>query len=75
MGGIWDITREETPIYNWYNNTYKLRNRIVHGGYFPTFYEADIAIISAMEFSEYIFNRVRTKKKVYSKLNEYFKQI
>lgn len=75
IGGIWDITREETPICNWYNNTYKLRNRIVHGGYFPTFYEADIAIISAMEFREYIFNRVRTKKKVYSKLNEYFKQI
>lgn len=75
IGGIWDINREETPIYNWYNNTYKLRNRIVHGGYFPTFKETDIAISAAMEFREYIFKRVRINKKVYSKLNEYFKQI
>lgn len=73
IGGIWDITRKETPICNWYNNTYKMRNKIVHGGYFPTFNETDIAISAAMEFREYIFKRVREKKKVYSKLNEYFK--
>lgn len=46
---------------------------IVQCGYFPTFYETDIAIISAMEFRKYIFNRVRKNKKVHSKLNEYFK--
>lgn len=73
IGGTWDVTRQETPICNWYNDTYKMRNKIVHGGYFPTFKETDIAISAAMEFREYIFKRVREKKKIYSKLNEYFK--
>ncbi len=73
LGGTWDTTRQETPICNWYNDTYKMRNKIVHAGYFPTFKETDIAISAAMEFREYIFKRVREKKKVYSKLNEYFK--
>ncbi len=73
IGGTWDITREETPIYNWYNDTYNMRNKIVHGGYFPTFKETDNAISAATEFREYIFNRIREKKKEYSKLNEYFK--
>lgn len=27
IGGVWDITREETPIGKWYNNTYKIRNK------------------------------------------------
>lgn len=75
IGGIWDITRKETPIYNWYNDTYKMRNKIIHGGYFPTFNETDIAISAAMEFREYIFKRVRENKRVYSKLNEYFNKI
>ena len=73
IGGTWDVTREGTPILDWYNNTYKMRNKIVHGGYFPTFKETDIAISSAMEFREYIFKRVKANKKEYTKLNEYFK--
>lgn len=72
IGGIWDVTREGTPIKFWYDNTYKMRNKIVHGGYYPTFEETDLAIHAAMEFRDFIFQRIRTKKNTYSKLNEYF---
>ena len=73
IGGIWDTTKEGTAIYNWYNKTYKMRNKVVHSGYFPTFSEADMAIGAALEFRKYLLERVRKNNKTYTKLNKYFK--
>lgn len=73
IGGTWDITLEGTPINSWYKNTYILRNKIVHGGYYPTFEETSLAIYAAMEFRKFIFKRLRVNKNKYSKLNTYFR--
>ena len=64
IGGTWDVTREETPIWNWYYKTYKTRNKIVHAGYYPTFEEACSAIDSAKE--------LRKNKIKYLRLNNHF---
>lgn len=70
IGGLWDITKKGTPIWGWYYNTYKKRNRVVHGGYLPDFEEAYIAINSAMEFRGYIIERIRENNQ-YVRLNDY----
>ena len=72
IGGTWDVTREETPIWNWYHKTYKIRNKIVHAGYYPTFEEVCLAIDSAKEFRNCILERVRKNKSKYLRLNDYF---
>lgn len=73
LGGTWDISLKETPINNWYKNTYILRNKVVHGGYYPTFEETNLALCAAMEFRKFIFKRLRVNKNKYSKLNTYFR--
>ncbi|TQI71200.1 hypothetical protein JM79_2127 [Gramella sp. Hel_I_59] len=35
LGGNWDLTLEYSEVTNWYNRTYKIRNRIVHSGFEP----------------------------------------
>ena len=72
LGGTWDRTKKGTKINSWYVNTYKIRNKIVHNGYYPNFNEVTLAIDSAMEFSDFIFNRIRKNKTRYQKLNSYF---
>lgn len=72
LGGTWDRTKKGTKINSWYDNTYIIRNKIVHNGYYPNFNEVTLAIDSAMEFSDFIFNRIRKNKTRYQKLNSYF---
>lgn len=72
LGGTWDRTKEGTKINSWYINTYNIRNKIVHNGYYPNFNEATLAIDSAMKFSDFIFNQIRKNKTKYPKLNSYF---
>lgn len=72
LGGSWDRTKEGTKINSWYINTYNIRNKIVHTGYYPNFNEVTLAIDSAMEFSDFIFNQIRKNKTKYPKLNSYF---
>lgn len=72
LGGTWDITRSGTPIQEWYDDTYRIRNKIVHTGYYPTFKETDLAINAAMRFRDFIFDRVRANKTEYARLNGYF---
>lgn len=72
LGGSWDKTKEGTKINSWYINTYNIRNKIVHNGYYPNFNEVTLAIDSAMKFSDFIFNQIRKNKTKYPKLNSYF---
>lgn len=72
LGGTWDITRSGTAIQEWYDDTYSMRNKIVHAGYYPTFEETDLSINAAMKFRGFIFYRVRANKTKYARLNEYF---
>ncbi len=54
IGGSWDITANSTIVNKWYNEGYNLRNRIVHGGYFPEKHEAYTSITSTFKLHDYI---------------------
>ena len=62
IGGNWSTAKG--PISNWFNRTYRLRHKVVHGGYLPSIKEASSALEGAFEFHNFIFDRlaeVRTK--------------
>lgn len=72
LGGSWDVTKSDSEIGKWYENTYELRNRATHRGRIPSFGEADSAIYNAIEFRKFVVDRVKANKKKYPKLDEYF---
>lgn len=72
LGGNWDVTKDTTEIGKWYKNTYEIRNRATHRGRIPTFKEADKAIYDAIEFRQFIVNRIKTNKKKYPAINKFF---
>lgn len=72
LGGCWDVTKSDSEIGKWYENTYELRNRVIHRGRIPSFSEADSAIYDAIEFRKYVVNRIKSNKKKYQKLDEFF---
>lgn len=72
VGGNWDLNKESSKPNLWYEFTYKLRNRIIHSGYMPSFKEADEAVYNAIEFKLWVVKQVRSKKKKYPKISEYF---
>lgn len=72
LGGNWDVTKDTTEIGKWYKNTYEIRNRATHKGRIPTFKEADKAIYDAIEFRQFIVNRIKTNKKKYPAINKFF---
>jgi|GEM_PF-1615031 putative uncharacterized protein SCO4630 len=71
IGGTWDLTKEGTEVNSWYTTTYKMRNKIVHGGYYPSFNETKDAIDKAVEFRKFIFDRIKANKTKYSILDDY----
>lgn len=72
LGGSWDVTKDTTKVGKWYKNTYKLRNKAIHRGRIPTFQEVNQAISDAIEFRQFVVERINANKKKYPKLNEYF---
>ncbi len=73
LGGNWDVNKRNTPIGEWYENTYQIRNKAIHKGYIPTFQEADEALNCALDFKKFIVERIKKNTKKFRKLNEYFK--
>lgn len=73
LGGSWDFTRNNTPIYNWYEYTYLLRNKIVHGARRIEYKEAYDSIKYANEFLSWINSLIKQKKKQYVDLYEFIK--
>ena len=73
LGGSWDFTRNNTPIYNWYEYTYMLRNKIVHGSRRIEYKGADDSIKYANEFLSWINSLIKQKKKQYIDLYEFIK--
>lgn len=71
IGGTWDLTKEDTEVNSWYTTTYKMRNKIVHGGYYPSFNETKDAIDKAVEFRKFIFDRIKANKTKYPILDDY----
>lgn len=65
IGGTWDVTVTKKPVGTWYKDTYLLRNKVLHDGYFPTIEEAWYAIDAGIELRQYVARLLHSKKKKY----------
>jgi hypothetical protein len=72
FGGVWSVEKHGTPVADWFTKTYRLRNRIVHAGYAPTFFEASAALEAAGDMISFIVTRVRAASKRYPSLQPFF---
>ena len=71
IGGVWDITLERSRIYQWYTETYTLRNRVAHAGYTPSHDEAHGSHSAAVAFREYVVDLINKANDPYRKLVKY----
>jgi hypothetical protein len=62
LGGNWPLDGTG-PVANWFHKCYRLRHRVVHGGYSPTRLEAQTAIDATFSLSLYCWDRLVAKKK------------
>ena len=65
LGGIWDVTKPDSIIKEWYDKCYSLRNRVIHIGYGPALQETKLAVNGARNFALYITDLIRQRKKEY----------
>ncbi|MDE1550068.1 hypothetical protein, partial [Jeotgalibaca caeni] len=72
LGGNWNIKNETTAVGKWYKNTYLLRNRAIHVGKIPDFSESSEALHDAIEFRQFVLERVVANKRKYPTLRNYF---
>lgn len=59
IGGDFNIDDKETRVGQWWENTYCIRNKIVHEGYHPMFSECDNAIYHATDVIQYIIELIQ----------------
>lgn len=62
LGGNWDITKSGKPLHEWYENSYLLRNRIVHGGYMPEMNEVFKSMNASYDFINYVIDLMNKSK-------------
>jgi len=67
FGGNWNLAGSG-PVATWYAGTYRLRNRVSHGGYIPQFQESLEAIESACIFQSFLAERIKINKERYPNL-------
>lgn len=72
LGGRWDVNNAASPLGSWYANTYQLRNRVVHGGYAPTQYEAKVAIDAAGALRNHVISLIHQVRAEFRDLRNYF---
>ena len=72
LGGKWKTDDVHSICGRWYRQTYELRNRVVHGGYFPTVLEARTAITAVQDFRIYVVSLLGQKKKAFPHLAQHF---
>lgn len=62
LGGNWDITKSGKPLHEWYENSYLLRNKIVHGGYMPEMNEVFKSMNASYDFINYVIDLMNKSK-------------
>ncbi|MEW2178238.1 hypothetical protein AB0890_18130, partial [Streptomyces sp. NPDC005406] len=67
LGGNWSLDGTG-PVANWFHKCYRLRHRVVHGGYIPTRLEAQAAIDATLSLSNYCWDRLVAKKKKFPRV-------
>ena len=65
LGGTWDITKKGKPLNEWYESSYLLRNRIVHGGYMPKMEEVYNSQRCCYNFINYVIDLMNKSKYEY----------
>jgi hypothetical protein len=65
LGGSLDLTSRRAPVGRYWADLYKLRNRIVHGGYQPHDGDAEQAERAYRDLDGFIDERLKTKPKRY----------
>jgi hypothetical protein len=63
LGASWSTA--DGPVGEWYEASYRLRHRIVHGAYWPTHPEAVRALRAAQEMHTFAFDQIAAKRNVY----------
>lgn len=63
LKGSWSTSKG--PVGDWYQRAYRLRHRVVHGGYEPSRSEAVGALEATHAFSRFIFDRIVAQRGVY----------
>ena len=71
LGGKWDLGDIKSVAGEWNEATYKLRNRVAHAGYHPSFTEASDALDKAERFVASIVQLVKAKRKRYPDVWKY----
>lgn len=62
LGGSW-VLDGSTPVADWFHKCYRVRHRVVHGGYNPSRLEAQVALDSVYRLSVYCWDRLAAKRK------------
>jgi hypothetical protein len=62
LGGIWTLDGSG-PVAEWFHKCYRVRHRVVHGGYSPSRLEAQVALDSVYQLSRHCWDRLATKRK------------
>lgn len=60
LGGSWSLD-SEGPVSRWFHDAFKLRHRVVHGGYMPSRLEAEAALDSVHALSFHCWSRIAEK--------------
>ncbi|MDR7160933.1 hypothetical protein J2X42_003662 [Arthrobacter sp. BE255] len=63
LGASWSTA--EGPVGEWFEASYLLRHRIVHGAYWPTHPEAVRALRAAKDLHTFAFDRIAAKRNIY----------
>lgn len=71
IGGNWN-PEAYGAIGNWYKETYKVRNKVAHGGLNPNLSETESAINRANELRLYVIQLIKSKSKGYPNIVVYF---
>ncbi|MFE9999244.1 hypothetical protein [Streptomyces avermitilis] len=67
LGGEW-VLDGSGPVADWFHKCYKVRHRVVHGGYSPTRLEAKAALDSVLALSDYCWDRIATNRKKFPRI-------
>lgn len=73
IGGKFDIEDTQSIIGDWWNNTYNLRNKIVHEGYSPIYMETQVGLHSGLDVFPYVYQLLQSVeiKEKYASITRY----
>ena len=74
LGGNWNLESTDSPAASWYHGLYTIRNKIVHRGYFPSQFEARIALTCGSNFISYCLERIKLNRRKFPELYSMFER-